>query len=134
MDSVIGSIDGENRSAITDSSFTPSSFSTRTSTGSSSFSASDSVVYYAQEVDRPTVDFERPMGMMVSIEIPGGQEFMSGKVTQGYYKGDSFEKTYEVVFRDGSKAEYDSAEIHQHRNVYLENSGHKDCKEFMIII
>lgn len=134
MGSVVGSIDGENRFAMTDSSFIPSSCSTRTSTGSSSFSTSDSVVYYNPGVDRTSVCVQKPLGMMVAIEIPGEKEFMAGKVTQGYYTRDSLDKIFEVVFRDGSKTEYGFAEIDHYRNVYLGNKQHKDCKEFMIMV
>lgn len=145
MGSVIGSIDGENKSATTDSSYLPSS--TQTSTGSSSlgeaFAASDSVVYYAHGIGRAAVDLERPMGMMIAIGIPGGGGFMCGKVSQSYDGGtcevegtETIEKgkVFEVVFKDGSKAEYDSAEIMGYRNNYLDNRGEMGCKEFMIMI
>ena len=144
MCSVIGSIDGENRSGKSDSSFSPS---TRHSTGSSSDGMSmsssqedtESVVYYDIQSDGQEIDFDRPMGMMIAVEIPG-EDFKCGKVMQKYTKktnmgGKEMGQTMlEVVFKDGSIQELYPEQVLQYRTTYLQNEGEKGCEEFKVKI
>ena len=146
MCSVIGSIDGENRSGKSDSSFSPSTRdSTESSSDGMSMSSSrkedtESVVYYDIQSDRPAIDFDRPMGMMIAIEISGEDFFKCGKVMQKYMKnattgGKEMGHTMlEVVFKDGSIQELCPEQVLQYRTTYLQNEGEKGCEEFKVTI
>lgn len=145
MCSVIGSIDGENRSGKSDSSFSPSTLhSTGSSSDGMSMSSSqekdtESVEDYDIQSDRPAIDFDRPMGMMIAIEISGGG-FKCGKVMQKYMMNATMggkqmgHAMLEVVFKDGSIQELCPEQVLQYRTTYLQNEGEKGCEEFKVKI
>ena len=145
MCSVIGSIDGENRSGKSDSSFSPSMRdSTDSSADGMSMSSSQEkdtelVVYYDTQSDQPAIDFDRPMGMMIAIEISGGG-FKCGKVMQKYMKNATVggkelgHAMLEVVFKDESIQELCPEQVLQYRTTYLQNEGEKGCEEFKVQI
>lgn len=145
--SVIGSVDGEGH-GMSDSDYCPpasdGAYDSATSSSSTSVSSSEDVMSsvstggsaiscHEEEDEVPTLD--RPIGMMLAKAGSGapGSDFVCSKVRQKYKMnvgGESCEEVFEVVFKDGKKAEYSRDEVVVYRENYEENQGTRGCVEF----
>lgn len=139
--SVIGSVDGEGGSEMSDSEYVPSTLDdTDGHSSPSSPSADDmscsstegkhSVISFQAEV--PT--FDRPTGMMLAK--PEGDDpetdFVPCKIRQKYeinVDGEPSE-AFEVIFMDGERAEYSREEVLLYRENYVLHEGNRGCEEF----
>lgn len=146
MGSVIGSIDGESPHDMSDSSYHGSAFSTSTGdSDDSSYSPSsgsesgvdgmvNETIVSCRGEDDEAPSLERPIGMMLAKENPDnpGADFVCSKIRQKYEKSvdNELREVFEVVFRDGEKAEYSRDEVLLYSNNYKENEGSKGCVDF----
>lgn len=145
--SVIGSNDGGG-SETSESSYHPYS----TSVSSNSDVASDSshsapsemasapsddesceFIVSCREEDDDFPCMEKPAGMMLAkATVDDSQgDFVCSKIRQKYEKvGHEPCEVFEVVFKDGSKAEYSREEVMLYKDTYDQNRGERGCVEF----
>lgn len=139
MGSIIGSIDGEG-SVTSDSSYVPRS--TRSSLGSDqmpyAFANGEETGVSCHGEGDAAACFDKPGGMMLAKEDPSDPDgdFLCSKIWQKYTTtvGDTPVELFQVVFKDGSKAEYRGEEVLQYQANYMANEGARGCDEFFFMV
>lgn len=145
--SVIGSNDGEG-SETSESSYHPyptSASSISDAVSDSSHSApsesasvlsddrSHGFIVSCQVEDDDVPCMDKPAGMMLArANLDDSQgDFVCSKIRQKYEKVDHRPcEVFEVVFKDGSKAEYSREEVMLYKETYDQNRGERGCVEF----